>query len=168
MAKKKQVWYTSINIGKRWHEKLRKEAQEREMNMYEIVHEALDEWFQRHSKKKDKEENQMTADEWIELIESKREELIQAMIEMTNKAFEMRKGIFEVILDNDGRIRKKIYFSKPYQDGKTVIGKAVPILRVYGNRLRVGITEKSREEACQDLDLFIDIAIDYVKRHGHV
>lgn len=56
---KKESWYTTINIGKRWHRRLRIEAAIRDVPMVEILHEALDEWFMNHSKdnenKKEKE-----------------------------------------------------------------------------------------------------------------
>lgn len=52
---KKESWYTTINIGKRWHRRLRIEAAIRDVPMVEILHEALDEWFMNHPRKEEKE-----------------------------------------------------------------------------------------------------------------
>lgn len=104
----------------------------------------------------------MDGKQWVKLIENNRGPLKRAMERMIAKAFQLKKGIFEVILDKDGEIREKIYFSKPYQDGKTLIGAAIPIMRVYGQRVK-NLDENSYKEVCEDLDYFIEMAENYVK-----
>jgi len=106
----------------------------------------------------------MDGKQWVKLIESNRGPLKRAMERMISKAFQMKKGIFEVILDANGEIREKIYFSKPHQDGKTLIGAAIPIMRVYGHRT-YEVDENSYKEVCENLDYFIEIAEDYVKKY---
>jgi hypothetical protein len=106
----------------------------------------------------------MDGKQWVKLIESNRGPLKRAMERMISKAFQLKKGIFEVILDKDGEIRTKIYFSKPYQDGKTIIREAIPIMRVYGQRVK-NLDENSYQEVCENLDYFIETAENYVKKY---
>jgi hypothetical protein len=106
----------------------------------------------------------MDGKQWVKLIENNRVPLKRAMERMIAKAFQLKKGIFEVILDANGEIRTKIYFSKPHQDGKTLIGAAIPIMRVYGYRT-YEVDENSYQEVCENLDYFIETAKNHVEKY---
>jgi len=68
-------------------------------------------------------------DKWIKLIEENRDEILEKMEEALKQAFEAKSGVFEVILDEDGKVDIANYVSENTTDGDVWTGKAISIRR---------------------------------------
>lgn len=66
---------------------------------------------------------------WIKLIEENRDEILEKMEEALKQAFEAKSGVFEVILDEDGKVDIANYVSQNTTDGAVWAGKAIAIRR---------------------------------------
>ena len=66
---------------------------------------------------------------WIKLIEENRDEILEKMEEALKQAFEAKSGVFEVILDEDGKVDIANYVSENTTDGDVWTGKAISIRR---------------------------------------
>lgn len=66
---------------------------------------------------------------WIKLIGENRDEILEKMEEALKQAFEAKSGVFEVILDEDGKVDIANYVSENTTDGDVWTGKAISIRR---------------------------------------
>jgi len=71
----------------------------------------------------------MDGKDWIELIEKKRDEILEKLEEALKQAFEAKSCVFEVILDEDGKVDIATYTSENEMDGDVWNGRAIAIHR---------------------------------------
>ena len=83
---------------------------------------------------------------WIKLIEENRDEILEKMEEALKQAFEAKSGVFEVILDEDGKVDIANYVSENTTDGDVWTGKAISIRRFNAEDYR-------KCESVYDLDI---------------
>lgn len=103
----------------------------------------------------------MTGEEWIQLIEKRRNEFHQAVNMMLEEIPESEWQAYEILLYEDGRIIMQRYAFTNIYDKRWLNGKAVSFLRIYTKDYAKD--EKALLYMREHADEYIENAISFIR-----